>query len=155
MGVTFAETGLKSLCKVDGETYRRWKIREVRRRNGLATLGFVLFVSVIAKVTLIVAVNGSARLLAKMFYGVMFIIGVGTYIFLWINAEKNVKSKKLDAVYKGMAQVIVAYPLTVQYFDVDGNVIMKQVDLQGQRILSVGTFVKIVTEDDEIVKVIE
>lgn len=38
------------------------------------------------------------------------------------------KNKKYDAVYEGVTQVVVAYPLTVQYLKPDRSKVVSQVD---------------------------
>lgn len=152
-GMPSGKIGLEPLRKVDGEEYRQCKIKEVRKRNGLATLGFCLMVGVITVAMLIIAEGRAVNLPVGLFYGGMFALGTGTFIFLWGSAEKNARTMKLYAVYEGMAQVIATNPLTVQYVKADGSRGMKQVDLQVQRGIPIGIFVKIIIENNKIVKV--
>lgn len=104
---------------------------------------------------MILAVDRSKMILAGVFYGGALMIGVGAYIFLWLCALRNVKNKKYDAVYEGVAQVVVAYPLTVQYLRPDGNKVVSQVDLKDQHAILAGRFIKIVVEDEKVVKIMD
>lgn len=149
----FGRIELKPLCKLDSEEYRKRKVREVWKNNGLATLGYCLIAGAIAIAMMILAVSESMRMFAGVFYGGTLLIGAGAYIFLWRCALKNVKNKKYDAVYEGLAQVIVAYPLTVQYFKQDGNKVVSQVDLKDQHAILAGKFIKIVVEDERVVEI--
>ena len=67
--------------------------------------------------------------------------------------EINVKNKKYDEVYEGVAQVVVAYPLTVQYLKPDGNKVVSQVDLKDQHAILAGRFIKIVVEGERVVEI--
>lgn len=146
-------TELKPLSKLDGEKYRKHKVRDVWKKNGLATLGFCLIAGAIMIGMMIVAVDRSKMILAGVFYGGVLMIGVGAYIFLWLCALRNVKNKKYDAVYEGVAQVVVAYPLTVQYLKPDGNKVVSQADLKDQHAILAGRFIKIVVEDERVVEI--
>ena len=144
---------LRPLYKLDGEEYRKNKVREVWKRNGLATLGFCLIAGVTTAGMMLVAVSRSRMIFAGVFYGGAFVIGAGAYIFFLVCALKNVRNKKYDAVYEGMAQVIVAYPLMVQYLKPDGSRGVSQMDLEDQRAILAGWFIKIVVEDEEVVEI--
>lgn len=152
-GMESEKNGLEPLRKMDGEEYRQCKIKEVRKRNGLATLGFCLMAGVITVAMLIMAEGRAVKLPVGLFYGGMFVLGTGMFIFLWRSAEKNVKTMKFYAVYEGVAQVIATNPLTVQYVKADGNTVLKQVGLQIRRAIPAGAFVKIIIEDNKIVKI--
>ena len=91
-------TELKPLSKLDGEKYRKHKVRDVWKKNGLATLGFGLIAGAIMIGMMIVAVDRSKMILAGVFYGGVLMIGVGAYILLWLCALRNVKNKKYDDV---------------------------------------------------------
>ena len=146
-------TELKPLSKLDGEKYRKHKVRDVWKKNGLATLGFGLIAGAIMIGMMIVAVDRSTMILAGVFYGGVLMIGVGAYILLWLCALRNVKNKKYDEVYEGVAQVVVAYPLTVQYLKPDGNKVVSQVDLKDQHAILAGRFIKIVVEGERVVEI--
>ncbi len=151
----FGRMELKPLCKLDSEEYRKRKVQEVWKKNGLATLGFGLIAGANMIGMMILAVDRSKMILAGVFYGGALMMGVGAYIFLWLCALRNVKNKKYDAVYEGVAQVVVAYPLTVQYLRPDGNKVVSQVDLKDQHAILAGRFIKIVVEDEKVVKIMD
>lgn len=151
----FGTNELKPLYKLDGEEYKKQKVRETWKNNGLAILGFCLIAGVITVGMMILAVSRSKMVLAGLFYGGVFLLGMGAYIFLWIRAIKRVKNKKYDAIYEGVAQVIVEYPLTVQYLKPNGTKVTSQVDLKDQKAVIAGRFIKIVVEDETIVKVVD
>lgn len=149
---SFTKNKLAPLHEVDKEEYRQRKIKEVRKRNGLATLGFCVMAGMITGIMLIIAENRLMILSMGLFYGGMFVIGVGTFVFFWISAEKNAKTMKFYTIYEGTALIISANPLMVQYFKVDGTKVIKQVDLQIRQAIPIGAFVEIVIENDKIVK---
>lgn len=77
--------------------------------------------------------GGSGIIFRRVFHGAaesgsclcMADWGGSVYISLDMCLEK---CKKYDAVYEGVAQVVVAYPLTVQYLKPDRNKVASQVD---------------------------
>ena len=68
----FGRIELKPLCKLDSEEYRKRKVREVWKNNGLATLGYCLIAGAIAIAMMILAVSESMRMFAGVFYGAVF-----------------------------------------------------------------------------------
>lgn len=148
------EKRLMPLQKVDGEEYRKCKIQEIRKRYGGVLLGFCLIAGMVTVVVLVISEIQALLFPLGLFCLGMFGVGIGIFSYLWRLARKRVETTQFDKVYEGVAQVFHTNPLIVKYFLADGQETIKRVDMQTRKAVPVGTFVGIVLENEEIVKIV-
>lgn len=147
------EKRLMPLQKVDGEEYRKCKIQEIRKRYGGALLGFCLIAGIVTVVILVISEIQALLFPLGLFCLGMFFVGTGIFSYYWRMEKKKAETAQFDMVYEGVAQVFHTNPLIVKCFLEDEQEIIKRVNIRIRRAIPMGTFVRIVLENGEIVKI--
>lgn len=147
------EKKLMPLKKVDGEEYRKYKIKRIRRKCGGALLGFCLIAGGVTAVILVISERQALLFPLGLFCLGMLFVGAGIFSYYWRMEKKKAETMQFDKVYEGVAQVFHTNPLIVKFFLEDEQEATKRVNIQIRCAIPIGTFVRIVLENGEVVKI--
>ncbi|MGF7012340.1 hypothetical protein M2145_002729 [Lachnospiraceae bacterium PF1-21] len=140
------------LIELDANEYISNKRKEIMKRV-IPSILLVLLISGTVLVFITLNAHEGKRLLAVGYYGIVFVLGIISLIYLCVRQMKGINRQSIKHVYTGEAVIDSEELNQIQYRDIRGNYITTECSLLEDIDQEISDIVCITLEDERIVKV--